>query len=119
MDHKKLYLFYGIAIAILGVVGFLMTHAKSALISGLASGAILIAVSFFSTNKIGSIVAKVLNLLLLGVFGWRSTLAITAFSNGHEDKLVPSVLLSLMALISVVVLAVSLLAKEYVSKDRL
>jgi len=95
------------------------SHPKSALISGLASGAILILASFFATGKIGSVLAKVLNLLLLGVFGWRSTLAIAALNNGLEGKLIPSVLLSLMALVSVVVLALSFLAKESVSKDRL
>jgi uncharacterized membrane protein (UPF0136 family) len=119
MDHKKLYLFYGIVIAFLGVVGFILTQAKSALISGLASGALIIFVSFFAASKIGALTSRVLNIILLGVFSWRSTLAITAFANGHEDKLVPSILLSMMALISVVVLAVSFLAKDRVTKDRI
>lgn len=119
MHPKKLYLFYGIAIVVLGLIGFILTHAKSALISGLASGAVLILLSFFASGKIGSVIAKAVNSLLLLVFAWRSTLAITALSNGHEGKLIPSVLLSLMALISVVALAVSFLTKETVSKDRI
>ena len=119
MGAKKLYLSYGIAIVVLGVVGFILTHAKSALISGLASGAILILLSFFATGKIGSVIAKIINILLLGVFSWRSTIAITALTNGAEAKLISSILLSLMALISVGVLAVSFLAKTSVTKDRI
>jgi uncharacterized membrane protein (UPF0136 family) len=119
MDNKKLYLFYGIIIVFLGVVGFILTQAKSALISGLASGSLIIIASFFASSKPGAVVSKILNIALLAVFSWRSTLAIMAFTNGHEDKLVPSILLSMMALISVVVLAVSFLAKDRVTKDRI
>ena len=47
MSLKNLYLYYGISLGALGLVGFVLTHAKSALISGLASAAIMVALSFF------------------------------------------------------------------------
>lgn len=119
MDLKKLYLFYGLVIGFLGILGFLLTQAKSALISGLISASLLIVVSFFANGQIGNFLAKFINILLLGTFTWRTVLAITALTNDHPEKLIPSILLSLMALVSVVVAAISFLTKETVSKDRL
>ena len=49
---QTLYLNYGISIGALGLVGYFLTHAKSALISGLASAAIIIALSFFTMTAL-------------------------------------------------------------------
>lgn len=104
-----LYLNYGISIAALGLVGFFLTHAKSSLISGLASGAILILISFFVDKfDVVKIVGKVVNILLLGVFTWRTTLALMALLNEHPEKLVPTILLATMALVSLATLLLSL-----------
>lgn len=103
----SLYLNYGISIASLGLIGFFLTHAKSALISGLASGAILILLSFFANKPVVQIIAKVFNVLLLGVFSWRTTLALMALLNEHPEKLIPTILLAVMALVSLVVLLMS------------
>lgn len=107
MKANSLYLVYGLIIATLGVLGFVLTHAKSALISGLASAVIIVALSFFTSNKIGAIVAKVVNVILLGVFSWRATLALTALAAGNSAKLIPGILLAAMALVSLIVLIVS------------
>ena len=113
MKSKSLYLAYASTIAVLGVVGFLLTHAKSALISGLASAVVIAALAFFvEKSGIASIAAKVVNVLLLGVFSWRSTLAITAVLNEHPEKLIPSVLLVLMAMVSLGALVASFMIKE-------
>lgn len=109
MNPRSLYISYGILLAALGTIGFMLTHAKSALISGLASGGIMILISFFVANKIVFNIAKILNLVLIGVFGWRSTIAMNALMAGNNSKLVPATLLSLMALVSVAVLTISLL----------
>jgi uncharacterized membrane protein (UPF0136 family) len=110
---QTLYLNYGISIAALGLVGFLLTHAKSALISGLASGAILILISYFVEKfNIVKIIAKIVNLLLLGVFSWRTTLLVIALMNEHPEKLVPAILLGTMALVSLATLILSLSLKK-------
>lgn len=104
-----LYLNYGISLGVLGLVGFFLTQAKSALISGLASAAIIIAISFFIDKAPAlKIVAKVINVLLLGVFSWRTTMAIIALLNDHPEKLIPAILLATMALVSLATLVLSL-----------
>ena len=106
--YRSLYFSYGIIIALLGIVGYLLTHAKSALISGLASAAVLILVSFFVEKlAIMQLIGKVVNVMLLGVFSWRASLAITALLHEHPEKLVPAILLALMALVSLVVFLLS------------
>jgi len=113
MQKSKLYLIYGISLAALGLLGFLVTHAKSALISGLASGALMLAFSFFVEKvKIVDIIARIGNILLIGVFAWRSSLAIMAVNNGNQNKLIPAIILSVMAVISVVVLVMNFLNKK-------
>lgn len=104
-----LYLNYGISLGVLGLVGYFLTNAKSALISGLASAAILIAISFFIEKvPVLKIVATVINVLLLGVFSWRTTMAIIALLNGQAEKLIPSILLATMTLVSLATLVLSL-----------
>ena len=103
MKTNSLYLTYGILIAALGLTGFLLTHAKSALISGLASGTILVVLSFFVEKSPVAMAAKIVNFLLIGVFGWRTFAAFTAFQAGNQAKLTPLILLSAMALISLIV----------------
>jgi uncharacterized membrane protein (UPF0136 family) len=104
-----LYLNYGISIAALGLVGFFLTHAKSALISGLASGAILILISFFVDKvPVVKIIGKVVNILLIGAFGWRVIKAVMAIMDGADQSLVKVILVSTMLLISIVSLILSL-----------
>ncbi len=103
MKTNSLYLTYGILIALLGVAGFVLTHAKSSLISGLVSGAILVALSFFIEKSSVAMAAKIVNALLLGMFSWRVSKPLMAFMAGNPDKLIPVILLSAMALISLIV----------------
>jgi uncharacterized membrane protein (UPF0136 family) len=158
-----LYLNYGISLGVLGLIGFFLTQAKSALISGLASAGIIIWISLCIGNKtvakvtsilmkisfsalvitgvikfftsqnsfllflsIGAVIVlalvlifenkvnlpelfgKITNILLLGVFSWRTTMAIIALLNGHPEKLVPAILLATMALVSLATLVLSL-----------
>ena len=114
MNQKTLYLLYGLSILTLGLVGFYLTHAKSALISGVASAAIIIIMSFFvCKSKVVLTATRVVNVLLIGAFTWRSTLAINAFAAGNGDKLIPAILISAMALASVVAFGISLLSPKY------
>ncbi len=101
---KKLYMSYGIAIAVLGLIGFFLTHAKSALISGLASAAVIIVLSFLINKPFVPMLARIVNVILLGVFSWRASLAVTALLAEHPEKLIPAVLLSVMALVSLITL---------------
>jgi hypothetical protein len=105
---KKIYFFYGLILALLGVTGFVLTHAKSALISGLASAAIIVALSFFMKSKAVRLVTYSLNTLLIGVFSWRFWLALSAFMSGNEAKLIPAALLGKMALFSIIALVLAL-----------
>ena len=41
MNKKQLYLIYGVLVLVLGLVGYFLTHAKSALISALVAGLIM------------------------------------------------------------------------------
>jgi|GEM_PF-6762050 len=118
MNKKQLYLIYGVSVLVLGLVGYFLTHAKSALISALVAGLVMMIMGLL-VDKFGFIqlVARVFNLLFLGAFTWRSSMAITALVNGHADKLIPSVLLSFMALISVAVLAIDILTKKPVQQN--
>lgn len=113
MKQQNVYLLYGLILMILGLLGFYLTHAKSALISGLASAALMIGLSFLTKNSVALMITRGLNLALLGVFVWRSSLAISAVSAGSEEKFIPAILLSLMALVSIGALAVSLLSPKY------
>ncbi len=109
MSNQKLYSIYGLIILALGLGGYLITHAKSALISGLAAGSIMIALSFFVEKaKAVKITAMVFNFLFLVAFTWRGFLAIMALLNEHPEKLIPSILLAAMAIVSVVVFIFSL-----------
>ncbi|MDA0772369.1 MAG: hypothetical protein O3C63_05440 [Cyanobacteria bacterium] len=114
MNQKTLYLLYGFSILTLGLVGFYLTHAKSALISGAASASIIILLSFFiCKSKVVLIATRVVNVLLIGAFAWRSTLAMTALTAGNGDKLIPAILISVMALVSVAAFGISLLSPKY------
>jgi uncharacterized membrane protein (UPF0136 family) len=118
MNKKQLYLIYGVLVLVLGLVGYFLTHAKSALISALVAGLIMMIMGLLVDKfSFMPVVARVFNLLFLGAFAWRSSMAITALVNGHGDKLIPSVLLSLMALISVGVLAIDILTKKPIQQN--
>lgn len=108
---KTLYLNYGITLAALGLLGYFLTHAKSALLSGLISGIVLVILALLIKKPFVAIIAKVINILLLAVFSWRSSLAITALLNQHPEKTVPAILLLSMAIVSLVVLFKSFRAK--------
>ncbi len=110
MNPRTLYSSYGTALILIGIVGYFLTHAKSALISGLVTGVIMIVLSTLVTKfNVVKVIAKVFNVLFLGAFAWRSTLVMNALAAGDSEKLIPAILLSLMALISVCALAVSIL----------
>jgi uncharacterized membrane protein (UPF0136 family) len=118
MNKRALYLIYGVVVLILGLTGYFITHAKSALISALAAGLIMMIMGLLVDKfSVIPLIAKIFNLVFLGAFAWRSTMAITALNNGHPDKLIPSILLSLMALISVIVFALSVLVKKSVKQN--
>lgn len=113
MNPRTLYSSYGTALIILGIIGYFLTYAKSALISGLATGVImLICSTLVNKFNVVKLIAKIFNVLFLGAFVWRSTLAMTALNAGNMDKLIPALLISLMALISVSVLAISILKPQ-------
>lgn len=101
-----MYLSYGIFLLMAGLVGFVLTGAKSALISGAASGTLMTGLSFLvDKNKIAEMITKVLNLMFCGVFGWRFYLALQAVMAGVEGKLIAAILLGLMAVVSIFVAA--------------
>lgn len=107
MKANSLYFIYGILLSALGISGFLLTHAKSALISGLASGLIMVVLSFFTANKTVALIAKIVNAVLLLAFSWRSFLVINAVANGNMSKLTPAILIGSMAVISLLILILS------------
>ncbi|MCH2228250.1 MAG: TMEM14 family protein [Candidatus Caenarcaniphilales bacterium] len=107
--NNKIFTTYGAFLILMGLIGFFLTHAKSALISGLASGAIMLALSFFIKNTVINYISKGLTLVFLGVFTWRFTLALMAFSGGNAEKLIPTIILGLMAFVSLFTLIISLL----------
>ncbi len=102
MSIKTLYLIYSALIASLGLLGFLLTHAKSALISGLASGALMAILALgVEKNKGVAKITKFINLLLLAVFSWRAYIATHAWLwHSQSSKMLPALLLILMALVS-------------------
>jgi uncharacterized membrane protein (UPF0136 family) len=109
MSPKRLYLYYGISILILGLLGFLLTQAKSALITALAAGSLFVTLSFIvRSNKFFILLAKVFNFALIGAFAWRFSKALILFNNGDASKLLPMILLALLAILSLAVFAKSL-----------
>ncbi|MDD9897928.1 MAG: hypothetical protein OXU45_02905 [Candidatus Melainabacteria bacterium] len=113
MKQKTVYLLYGLALMILGLIGFYLTHSKTALYSSLPAAVIIIALSFFTGNTAVLLITRVVNLALIGAFAWRANIAISAISNGGEYALTKGILIPLMALVSVGALAISLLAPKY------
>lgn len=109
MSCQKLYTIYGSIVMALGLIEYLLTHAKSSLISGLASGVIMIGLAFFVEKiKAVKITAMVFNFLFLVIFTWRASLAIMALVNDHPEKFIPSLLLAALAVVSVIVFIFSL-----------
>ncbi|NQY79050.1 MAG: hypothetical protein HRT47_01940 [Candidatus Caenarcaniphilales bacterium] len=109
---KKIFTSYGLFLISMGLIGFFLTHAKSALISGVASGTIILSLSFFIEKTFVNYISKGLTLAFLGVFTWRFTLALMAFSGGNAEKLTPTIILGLMAFVSLFTLVISLFKKE-------
>lgn len=92
-----------------GVGGFLITHAKSALISGTASGLIIIALSFFvQKNNFLDWASIALTGLFASVFSWRFSLAFSAFQNGASDKLAAAIILGIMMVASIITLLMAI-----------
>ena len=110
--NKKIFSIYGAFLIAMGLVGFLLTHAKSALISGLASGAIMFALSFFVDKTVVDYISKALTTIFLGVFTWRFSLALGAVLGGNAEKLVPAVILGAMALMSLATLIAAIISSR-------
>ncbi len=110
MSLKKLYGIYGVLVLALGLLGFCLTAAKSALITGLAAGTVFLILSFvIKNNKVIIVFARFCNIALIGAFAWRFVKAMSLFSAGDESKLIPMALLFLLALLSVSVFLVSVI----------
>lgn len=107
MEKSSLCLiFYGIALILLGLVGYLSNpkKAKTSLFSGSGMGTIAIILGFFSKLAL----ALVLSLVLISLFSlmllWRAVVSWRLVAAGNKNKLFVASLLSLMLLLSLFVL---------------
>lgn len=104
MDLKKLYIGYGLTLLVSGLLGFWLTHAKSALISGTASAVVIILLAFFTTHsKTLTWIPVGVNLVLALVFSWRFILVYQALSTNPE-KTTAAIFLGIMGLASFIAL---------------
>lgn len=93
----------------------MLTHAKSALISGTASGLLILALSFLvRKNNFIDWGLIALTGLFASVFSWRFSLAFGAYQNGAADKLVAAMILAVMMVASIITLLIAI--KESLSK---
>lgn len=110
---QLLYFIYGNVLLISGVAGYVLTHAKSALISGSISALVMIVLSIFAAKPgFVRIIARVINVILGCVFTWRAFLALSALQAGNPDKLIPTILLAVMMLASVVTFFIGFVLEE-------
>ena len=67
---------YGIAILILGMIGYVHSGSTVSLMAGLGSGILLIlcSLAIFSKNKLGAYIAVILSLFLTALFSYRYTI---------------------------------------------
>ena len=96
MDAKKIFLVFGIVLLGAGITGFMMTGAKSALISGSVTGLIMIASSMLSCkNDSFTKIGVLLTMIFTGVFAWRFSLVLEA-AKLNPDKNIAANLLGVM-----------------------
>jgi hypothetical protein len=120
MNKKQLYLIYGGLITASGCIEFVLTEAKSVLISTMTMSFIIELMGvLIEKYSLIQIVARIFNLIFLGVFTWRANMAITALINGHSDKLIISIVLGLMTLISFTVFFIDIFTKNLSSETKL
>lgn len=120
--HTSLLTFYGVFLILCGIVSviFIGIKAKTALASGGLSGLVSFLMAWLISNNInsGRIGGIVLAFLLFCVFSWRSTktlfkifelLQSPAPSDELKGKGIAFLIISLMAVVSIVVLILQLL----------
>jgi len=109
MNSAKWLIGYGIFLFLCGVAGYLSNPAgaKTALLSGSLFGglAVVFGVLSWSGKKWAQFMALAMALMLVVVFGWRSTMGWIATSAG-EPKLFAASLISLMLLASLATVVV-------------
>ncbi|MFM1769580.1 MAG: hypothetical protein RJA22_2109 [Verrucomicrobiota bacterium] len=97
---------YGVFLALMGLAGFLTNpeKAKTALLSGGTFGALSVLWGWLMQRGLGFSrwAAFATTVLLLGVFSWRAAVSWEAFAIGNSAKLIPAILISTMAIASLV-----------------
>lgn len=120
--HTSLLTFYGVFLILCGIVSvvFIGMKAKTALVSGGVSGAMTLLLAWMVSNDINSarIGGLILAFLLFCVFAWRSTktffkifelLQAPTPSEELKGKGIAFLVISLMAVVSIVVLILQIL----------
>jgi|JI7StandDraft_1071085.scaffolds.fasta_scaffold09006_2 hypothetical protein len=120
--HTSLLIFYGVFLILCGIVSviFIGMKAKTALASGGISGAVSLLMALLIDHNInsGRIGGIALAIMLFIVFSWRATktlfkifelLQAPASSNELKGKGIAFLIISLMAVVSIVVLIIQLL----------
>lgn len=101
---------YGIFLIAAGLVGFLSNpeKAKTALISGGTFGALAFVLGVMMKRGVvwSGVAAKVLVLLLSGVFVWRAWASWSAYAGGQSAKLTAAIIITTMCLASLAMLTV-------------
>jgi len=97
---------YGVFLLLCGQVGFLLTDAKTALISGSVSAALALGLAWGAAEgwRWTRYAALGLCVVFGAAFTWRSTVAWLAVIGGTSEKLPVAVLITLMLTASVVTL---------------
>ena len=96
MEAKKIFLGYGILLLGAGIIGFMMTGAKSALISGSVTGIIMVGSSMLTCkNDAFTKFGVLITMLFTGVFAWRFSLVLEA-AKLNPDKNIAANLLGVM-----------------------
>jgi Transmembrane proteins 14C len=121
MDERVINVlnFYGVFLILCGITSviFIGMKAKTALISGGMSGAIVIVIGYLVRIEFAGAhwAGLIVSLGLFGVFSWRSTKTLyqifELIPSGHEDlkgKGIAFLIISLMAVMSMVVFMVQL-----------
>jgi hypothetical protein len=114
--------FYGAFLIICGIISviFIGLKAKTALISGGISGSIALLISYWISNRVGLQEAKaagvIFSLALFIVFAWRSTKTLFSIFDmiensreGIKSKGIAFLIISLMALISLIIFGVQII----------
>jgi uncharacterized membrane protein (UPF0136 family) len=111
----KLMMQYGIFLIAAGAVGFLSNpeKAKTALISGGTFGALSFALGVMMKRGAAwsLTAARVLTLLLSGVFVWRAWASWSAYAGGQSGKFTAGLIITTMCVASLAMLSVLLRAR--------